>query len=40
MVDIDLFFLSDYTSLDLPIVNEAVVRGQHLICVFCSPNVI
>lgn len=44
MVDIDLvffvFFLSDYTSLDLVIINEAVIREQHLIWVFCSPNVI
>lgn len=35
-----LFFLSDYKGLDLLIVNEAAVRGQHLICMFCSPNVI
>lgn len=32
MVDIDLFFLSDYTSLDLLIVNKAASRGQYLIC--------
>lgn len=35
MVDIDLFFLSDYTSLDLLIVNKAVSREQYLICLFC-----
>lgn len=39
MVDIDLFF-SVGLSLDLLIVNEAVIRVQLLICVFCSPNVI
>lgn len=37
VVDIDLAFLSDYTSLALLIVSKAIIGGQNLISV-ASPS--
>lgn len=38
VVDIDLAFPLDYTSLALLIVNKASIEGQYIISVACSPN--